>query len=480
MNEARTKMVPTSVTPSDAMPLDCAEEGTASLDSATAIHEVPGLKTGFQVSLMVALQIAANFSIQWYVVSRLGAAVHTDALYAGATLPQIVISVAVDTLIYVLVPLLAALAPAAFLRCRWPLFLGAGAASMLLVVTMYAITPFTLPFIVAGYSPDAKALTVQLARIQLLTIPGATCYAVLSAISNVRRRFVWPLLTNVLASAGGMALMVWLLPRFGVVLASWIQVWINVVPVVLMLPMLGPPERPLLDMQLLREVWRRMQPLVFGSAYFRCIVLVDRFLTSFLPPGSLVMFALAQRVHSAIARVLNQGIVTPVVPALSTLAQQGEWRGFRALLRRKSLEMMAVNAVMVAGLAGLWALMPQVTTRMPSRLLVGRLSVDQLQELLLIFLLSSGLLLCSGLNHTLTTAFYASSNTATPAKIGVVAYTLGIALKIAGFFVAGIFGMALALSIHNFVHIALLHYYLRRHSSRREAAVPKFSAEAAF
>jgi peptidoglycan biosynthesis protein MviN/MurJ (putative lipid II flippase) len=451
-------------------------------DAAVAIEatEVPGLKTGLQVSLMVALQIAANFAVQWYVVSRLGAGTQTDAFYAGATLPQIAISVGVDTLAYVLVPLLTAMAPELFLRSRWPVFLGTGVVSALIALALYGITPFALPLIVAGYSPAAKELTVELARIQLLTIPGATCYVVLCAISNVKRRFVWPLLSNALASAAGMVLLVLLLPRFGIVLASWVQVWISAAPVLLLLQLLGPPHRPLVDMQLLRQVWRRMQPLVLGTAYFRCSVVVDRLLTSFLPAGSLVMLSLAQRVHGAIARILNQGIVTPVVPALSTLAYTRQWREFRTLLRRKSAAMLALNAAMVAGLAAVWGFMPHIIEHMPSRLLTGQLSAGELQQLLLIFLLSSGLLLCSGLNHTFTTAFYASGNTATPAKIGVVAYTLGIALKIAGFFLAGIIGMAVALSVHNLVHIALLHYYLRREHSKRETAVPELSPEAAF
>src|SRR6266581_1162734 len=79
-------------------PNPTAVEPSVQIAQAATVKRSLGLRTSLQLSSMVAVQIACNVASQWYVVSLLGAAAQTDALYAGATLPQILISVGVDTL----------------------------------------------------------------------------------------------------------------------------------------------------------------------------------------------------------------------------------------------------------------------------------------------------------------------------------------------------------------------------------------------
>jgi peptidoglycan biosynthesis protein MviN/MurJ (putative lipid II flippase) len=73
----------------------------------------------------------------------------------------------------------------------------------------------------------------------------------------------------------------------------------------------------------------------------------------------------------------------------------------------------------------------------------------------------SGVLLGSGLNHTFMNSYYAAGNTVIPTKIGVYTYTLGVALKIAGFFLAGLTGIAFAISLSTLVQAVLLFSFLQ-------------------
>jgi putative peptidoglycan lipid II flippase len=59
-----------------------------------------------------------------------------------------------------------------------------------------------------------------------------------------------------------------------------------------------------------------------------------------------------------------------------------------------------------------------------------------------------GIFIGGALGQILSTAFYALTDTITPTKIGTVVFTLGIALKIFGFFLFGILGIAIGSSLH--------------------------------
>ena len=89
----------------------------------------------------------------------------------------------------------------------------------------------------------------------------------------------------------------------------------------------------------------------------------------------------------------------------------------------------------------------------------------------------SGLPLGSSLSHTFATAYYARGDTATPTKIGIVVYTIGLALKVAGFFLGGLTGIAVAISVYNILYAAALWYRLNpQHVNAIASACPLGSA----
>jgi putative peptidoglycan lipid II flippase len=233
------------------------------------------------------------------------------------------------------------------------------------------------------------------------------------------------------------------------------------------------------DFTLLKQALRQMRPLVYGAMYYRTNFIVDRLLASFLAPGSIVILDLAQRIQAAIVRVLNQGIVTPVIPRLAKLAEAGNWEGFRTLYRRKSLEMLLMNCGLVTMVGFVLVAHPKLGTTLPAAHFMGNLTPDAVNRLLAVFLYMSGVMLGGSLNHTLMNSYYAARNTVTPTQIGVATYTLGIGMKLAGFFFLGLTGIALAISISTLVQTVLLYGYLRPQRLAPFNQLQQTSAEAA-
>jgi peptidoglycan biosynthesis protein MviN/MurJ (putative lipid II flippase) len=439
-----------------------------------------------QLSSLTALQILFAFGVQAYTVLRLGAGVQTDALTAGYTVPQVVMVASTDLLSFVLVPLLAGKGEQELKRRGWELFLGFGCIFMLLSCVAYVAIPPLISLLVPGFGIAGKQLAVTLARIQVFSLIGAAEYAVLSALYQVRSRFLWPVSALLIAQSTGMALLVWKLPQFGIYLVAWIQLFLSLVPALLLLPVLGSIRNFTFNFSTVRQVLREVRPLCLGAAYFKTAAVPDRILGSFLAPGSIVILDLANRTYGAIERILNQGIVTPVVPPLVRLRKSGDWTGFCGLYRKKLIEMFFSNAALVLAVFLAYTMASNgramsLLARMP-----GSLGPDTVRTLAVVFVFMSGRLLFSGLNHTLTSAFYAAGDWTTPTKITAFTYTVGLIARVAGFFLLGLRGIALAASLFASITFIALNWRLRVkckdrivHSSRSPATIPQRFGETA-
>ena len=420
-----------------------------------------------QLSSITALQILFSFGIQGYTVLRLGAGVQTDALAAGYTVPQIVMLVSTELLNFVLVPVLAGSAEQELKRKGWELFIGFVSLFTLLAWVTYIAIPPLIRILVPGFGRSGKQLAITLAGIQVFSLIGAAAYAVLSALYQVRGRFIWPVSTLLIAHVAGMAVLMWKLPQFGIFLVAWIQLFLTVVPALLLLPVLGSMRNFTFGLSTVRQVLRDMRPLCLGAAYFKTAVVPDRLLCSFLAPGSIVILDLASRTYGAIERVLNQGIVTPVVPPLVTRRKSEDWTGFRSLYRKKLTEMLFSNAAMVLAVFLLYG---AVSNRRALSLLAhmsGSLGPDGVKTMVAVFVCMSGRLLFSGLNHTLTSAFYAAGDWTTPTKINAYTYTVGLLARVVGFFILGLRGIALAASFFAFITFIALNWRLKAECTAR-------------
>lgn len=423
-----------------------------------------GMRLGTSLCLLAAGQLLASFGIQWYTIARLGVGSDTDALYAGSTLLQLCSAVVLDQVSFVLVPLLAAREERERCILAWPLFVGISSLFALVTLFLYGVAPYLVPLMTPGFSTPTVLLAVELTRIQLLGLLGAACFTVLSALYQVRNQFLRPSSAVLVCSLLGWVVLVAGLPTQGVRLAAWVQVLLWCGPALLLVGGLGAwSPWTVAHRAVCRDLWLRVRPLLVSATFVRTGFVVDRFLTSFLTAGSLVLLDLTWRVMAALVRIFNQGLVTPAVPTLATLASGGRWHEFVRLCRERLLWMGSAGATASALLITLAILGRSFGDGLSS---MGA-TAETLATIQTILLAGAGLLLFGGVNHVLVNAFYAEGDTSVPAKVEIGTSLAGLALKGIGFLMGGLIGIAVATSIQYALSSLLLGLLFHRRMAVR-------------
>jgi putative peptidoglycan lipid II flippase len=400
------------------------------------------MKLPLSLGALSGANLVLVFLFQAFVLVIVGPGVETDALFAGMALPQLVLAVISGSLMHVLVPYLAGEEENRIQQDTWGIFIVVGVAFGFLSVALYIFAPFWVPWIVPGFSQAGKTLTVLLTRIQLIGVAFTALTGVLWAVYHARQQFLWaessPLLPNLL----GLGCLIWALPRFGITAVAWILVLRTLLHLLLLLPGLPAYRKPNWRSPNLSVVWRRIKPLLLGSAYYKTDLLVDRFLSSMAPAGGLSLLYLAQQVYGAANEIINKAIAAPMVPLLAGQAKSGNWTQFHGTYRKRLLWMCILTGggYVTLLLGGKYFL----------KILIGHGGVTEHNIALLqsILICLGGIFIGGALGQILSTAFYALTDTITPTKIGTVVFTLGIALKIFGFFLFGILGIAIGSSLH--------------------------------
>jgi putative peptidoglycan lipid II flippase len=378
----------------------------------------------------------------WYVVTRLGVGIETDAFFASGALPQLIFLVASFSLTQVLVPLLATEDEATFRRDSWAFFIGVSGFFSLLAIVLFVTAGIWVDLLVPGFDAQGRQLTITLSRIQLLSMIGNASVVVLWSVHYARQKFLWAESSSLLANAVGLLVLFWTLPRFGIIAAAWATVLTLVLKVGFLMPMLGAWQTPQWNSSAVIEAWRRVKPFLLGQTYAKSDPLVDRFLTSLTTAGNLSLLYIGQQVYSAINLVITRAISTPSVPRLAIAAKSGDWHGFRHVYRQRLLIMLVVTVAACAAL--FFAGEPFL------RLLIGHggITAENVHMLWWIMVALSGLLIGGCAGQVTSGAFYAMGDTRSPTMLFIVTFTVYVPIKILVFLRYGMIGLAAATSLH--------------------------------
>ncbi len=395
----------------------------------------------------------AAFLTQWLVFVRLGAGVPTDALLAGSILPNLVLAVIVGALIHVLVPVFTDEPDARFRGMAWDLLLVGTALLGALTLALYAAAPSWVQLTAPGLVKNHFALALELTRVQLLVLPFYAAWGVLWSATQARRRFLWAEGSALLANAACVALLaVWLERGGGVWAGAWASNARVVFQVVLLVPVLGRYVRlPVACVREIRtEAWRRIRPLLLGTAYYNLDTVVDRVIAGMAPPGGLSLLFLGQQIFSAALNIVSKVCINPLVPTLAAQVKAGDHAAFARTVGRGGRAVILVSA---GGFVVLLACGEPLL-----RLLVGygHVSPNNVHLLWRTMVLGGGLWLAAPLGRLIAAAFLARGETKTPSLVNALAFTLGAPLKIAFFFLAGLSGLAVAISLYYLLALVLL------------------------
>jgi putative peptidoglycan lipid II flippase len=421
------------------------------------------------MKLRVALALAAGtamglaFLMQWMVVALVGPGLSTDALFAALAIPQLLLAVVNQSLIHVLVPLLASSDRESVRRDTWSFLLLVSLVFGGIALPLWLLAPFWSPLLFPGLAgPEVVGLLVQLARIQLLAMVMSAASGVLMAAHHARSRFLQVEFVNIGVSAVLLLLLYLAIPHFGITAAAWLMVFRPFLQVVLLLPEFGAPVAVDLRSANVRTAWERIRPLLAGNSYYKLDPLLDRTFSSLAPAGGLSLLYLGQQFYAAANTVLNKAVAVPLVPQLSRFAASHDWISFRRAYRRS---FGAVGFFTVTSFVSLL-----VVGRPLLELLIGRggLTHENVDMLYLLMIALSGVYIGGALGQVSSAAFYAQGDTRTPTRIGIITFTGYVPLKIAAFFLAGLPGLAASTSGFVVINVLLQHFVLERRLAEAE------------
>jgi putative peptidoglycan lipid II flippase len=414
------------------------------------------MKLAIQLSVLSAANIGIAFLFQLVVLTQLGPGVETDALFAGMTMPQLVLTVISGSLMHVLVPIFSGANPAQLRHDAWALMTLVAALFGMLALILFVAAPLWVPLTVPGFDLAAQQLTIQLSQIQLVGMVFTAVNGVQWAAYHARHQFIWAEFSPLAIGIVALAALYWALPRYGIVAAAWISTARMMLQTLVLAPGMGRPVWPELRSAAIRQAWGRIKPLLLGTAYYKTDPLIDRFLLSTANSGSLSLYYLAQQIYTAATQVINKAITSPLVPVLSKLHKAGDTLAFARASRRKLLVvgMLCATGLLVLGVAGQEIL----------RVLIGHRNVSDDNVLVLwwIMIWLCGMFLGSAMGQITSSTFYARGDTVTPVRLSAVTYTIYIPSKIAVYFYWGVPGLAVATSVYQMTNLALQMWYLKK------------------
>jgi putative peptidoglycan lipid II flippase len=399
---------------------------------------------------LAAANILLSSLMYGYVLITLGPGPQTDALFASVAVPRLVLAVMSGSLMHVFVPVLTVQDPDDMGRSGWSLFLLVGLFFTALAILLHVLAPFWVRAVVPGFSEETRLLTVELARIHLAAMVMTALCSVLGAIHQATKHFARVELMSLLSASLSFAVLFWVLSRYGVKAAAWAVVLRTGLQVILLLPGLGRYRNPVWRSPVVTQVWGRLKPLLLGTTYYKLGPLVDRFLSSMTPAGGLSLLYIGQQIFTVASDIIYKAFTVPMLPLLARYAEAGEWQSFGRVLHARLLW---VGIVTGGGyLVFLWH--GEVLLALIVR--YGSVSEADIHSLWLIMVALVGFLVAGAMGQITSAAFYARGDTTTPTIVGVVGFTVGIVLKVAGFFQFGLVGIAAGTTLYYLLNMVVL------------------------
>jgi putative peptidoglycan lipid II flippase len=289
------------------------------------------------VTLFTLLAQVVAFATQVVIAAAFGTGAAMDAFLAANTLPQYLLSVVLNALGFVFIPVFLEYGKQGREEDAWRL------ASAVITVCAVALGLLSLAGIVLAQpllrvtTPGLPSTSLQLAtRIAIITWPTLVftgLVSLLTAIYHAQGRFGWPALVPVLGAVLNLALVAALAAGVGIVGVAVAALVSLVLQMVLLLPIALQERRfrPALGWRDsgVQEVLRLLLPLVVANVFVRSTPIVDRYLASDLAEGAISQLGYASRLVTIFSTLLAAGITTVIFPRMASDRAKGDLAALR-------------------------------------------------------------------------------------------------------------------------------------------------------
>lgn len=416
-----------------------------------------GVKFSVSLAFLAGCNLLLGLASVWYVIRVCGPGSQSDALYASVALPQFIATVFSGSLINVLLPLLAGMEEPRREQAAWLSLSFYSVIACVAAAVLAATAQWWLPLFGTQWSPASLSVGITLARIQCVSMALTVCAAIAAAAYQAAQRFLLVETVNVAANLMSFALLAWALPRYGIESAAWAAVLRSGISAGTLICGLPRGNRQF-EKSALAQTWLRLRPLLLGASYFKSDALLDRYLTSLAPAGTLSIFYLSQQLYTAINQVVYRAVAQPLSTELARHAAAENWPAFRRAFRRR---MGVLGLLMSIALACLVFAAPHAAPLVFGENTEAEFSALLLQTLLLL----AGVLLAGALGTLTSAAFHARGETALLVRLGAGTFTLGVLLKLVGFLEFGVVGLAAAASLYYLLSLVICWLVLEKRLS---------------
>ena len=335
---------------------------------------------------------------------------------------------------------------------------------VLILVTLAGIllSPWIVPLIAPGFSPEKMSLTIRLTRLMLPYFFCIGLMALCMGILNVMGHFAAPALAPVLLNLAVIGSVAFISPAMrepivgaaiGVLIGGMLQLGLQIP--FLIRKKIGLWRKARLMHAGLKKVGRAMFPVIIGGAVYQINILVGTLLGSLLSEGSVSYLYFADRL---VQFPLGIFAIAASIAVLPSLSRQAAVRDYGELKATFAHALKLVFFITLPAMVGLIVLREPIVALLFQR---GEFdaAATRLTSLAVLYY-ATGLWAFSAVKIVAAT-FFALQDTRTPAVMAIISIAANIIMGIALMKPMAHGGLALAVSLASALNLILLVHALR-------------------
>lgn len=384
------------------------------------------------ITLLSIVAFGTSFLLQIILAARFGAQQSMDAYLVAITIPDLLNAVLLGSLNIALIPMFIESKLHDGIENAWHLvssFINLFLITLIFIALIGMLAaPVYLHWLAPGFEPNGEAFNTS-KRLVYLLFPSVIfngLAGLLSSIYKAEHRFIWPALTPVLNSIIMVAVVLVLSPSLGITSVALGLLIGSIAQFVFLLPILFSSRRyhPIINWRqpAFRRTLMLMLPWILGALIYKSNLIIDRFLASQLPEGSISYLGYAYKLTSISVTILTIGISTTFFPTMSRLQSEQDIKGLRETI---SLGLRMIMLIVMPVMIIILVLNVPVIQVLFER---GAFTHDDTRATGATWVAYLGAFMALSFGNIISFAFYAIKDTKTPAKVGVTGMFVNIAV----------------------------------------------------
>jgi putative peptidoglycan lipid II flippase len=312
------------------------------------------------VTLFTLVSQAVAFATQVVTAALFGAGAGMDAFIAANAVPQYVIAVLLGSLSFVFIPVFVDYLATEREDEAWQIASSVINLSLLLLgalVVLGILFPDAILGLTAPGLPDATHRLA--AKIAVITWPSVLAIGVISMLTGIyqsKSHFGWPAAVPVLGAIVNLGLVITLANWLGIIGLAIATTAGIVSQVGLLLPLALKKGRYRLRLNwrhpAVWQVLRLVMPLVLANVVAKSTPLIDRFLASGMPAGSISHLGYAFRIFTILTMLISTGIGAVIFPVMAVNVADSDLSSLRRTMSAGlRLMWLAIAPVIALGIA---------------------------------------------------------------------------------------------------------------------------------